>query len=128
MKVNATRNKFIGCPPAIAAFGSPKSDTNITIGKEYVVFALSVFNGVVCLQIICDADIIAWLPAWFFEVCDTSLPSDWVCNFTGSNLQMIIGPKFVAANESSYNRMVELDSKSVEEFWQQFKTRPETKE
>jgi len=118
MRAKATRNKFEGCPAAVAAFGSPQSDTNITLGKEYEVHALSVFQGVVCLQIVGDVNIVTWLPSWFFEISEATMPDDWVCCLPGANLQMVLGPKFLAADESSYNRMVELDSESVAAFWQ----------
>lgn len=118
MRVKATRNNFEGCPPAVAAFGSPQSETNITLGKEYEVHALSVFQGVVCLQIVGNVNIITWLPSWFFEISEATMPDDWVCCLPGGDLQMVLGPKFLAADESSYNRMVELDSESVMAFWQ----------
>jgi len=118
MRARATRNKFVGCPAEVAAFGSPQSDTNITVGKEYEVHALSVFQGVVCLQIVGDVNIITWLPSWFFEISEARMPGDWVCCLPGGSLQMVLGPEFIAADEPSYNRMVELDSKSVAAFWQ----------
>ncbi len=118
MRAKATRNKFEGCPAAVAAFGSPQSDTNITLGKEYEVHALSVFQGVVCLQMVNDVNISSWLPSWFFEISEATMPGDWVCCLPGENLQMVLGPEFVAADEASYNRMVELDSESVAAFWQ----------
>jgi hypothetical protein len=83
MQVTAIRNKFEGSPAEISAFGSAQSATDISIGKSYEVYALSVFQGVVFLQILSDANIIAWLPGWFFEVHDPSLP-------------MVIGPEFVS--------------------------------
>ena len=118
MRARATRNKFVGCPAAVAAFGSPQSDTNITVGKEYEIHALSVFQGVVCLQIVSDVNIITWLPSWFFQICERTVPSDWICSLLGGDLQMVLGPEFTAADETSYNRMVELDSESVNAFWQ----------
>ena len=118
MLAKATRNTFVGCPPAVAAFGSAQSATNITVGKEYEVHALSVFRDVVSLQIVNDVNIVSWLPSWFFEITATKMPSDWVCCLPGGDLQMVLGPEFVAADELSYNRMVELDSESVTAFWQ----------
>jgi hypothetical protein len=117
MRARATTNKFVGCPAAVSAFGSPQSDTNITLGKEYEVHALSVFQGVVCLQIVNDVNIISWLPSWFFEISEPTMPKDWVCCLPGENLQVVLGPEFVASDESSYNRMVELDSELVTAFW-----------
>ena len=128
MRAKATRNKFEGCPAAVAAFGSPQSDTNITLGKEYEVHALSVFQGVVGLLIVCDVNLPNWLPAWFFEVSEASVPGDWICSLPGESLQMVLGPKFIAADEESHNRMVELESESVTAFWQRVDAMPQTTE
>jgi hypothetical protein len=126
MRAKAIRNKFEGCPPAIAAIGSPESQTHLSLGMEYEVFALSVFQGVVFLQVVVDVNHITWLPAWFFEVCEATMPHDWICSLPGESLQMVLGPKFVAADEASYNRMVELDSESVTAFWQRVDARART--
>ena len=104
------------CPAAIAAIGSPQTNTHISTGKEYDVYALSVYQGVVSLQIVNDLNMISWLPAWFFGVCDSSMPSDWICSLPAEDLQMVLGPHFVAADEAAYHRMVELDSESVAAF------------
>jgi hypothetical protein len=128
MRARAIRNKFVGCPSAVAAFGSPQSDTNITVGKEYEVHALSVFEGVVGLLIICDVNIPIWLPGWFFEVCKTFVPDDWICTLPSESLQMVIGPEFIAADEASHNRMVELDSESVTAFWRRIEASTQTDE
>ncbi len=128
MRVRAIRNKYADCPAAIAAIGSPQSKTHISTGKEYEVHALSVFKGVVFVQIVNDLNIIAWKPAWFFEVCDATVPSDWICSLPGENLQMVQGPKFIAADEASYNRMVELDAESVTAFWRRVDANAQTSE
>ena len=128
MRAKAIRSKFEGCPAAIAAIGSPESQTHLSLGKEYEVFALSVFQGVVFLQVVVDANHITWLPAWLFEVCDATLPNDWICSLPAGDLQMILGPDFVAADEASYNQMVELDSKLVAAFWRRLEANTQTNE
>ena len=117
MRVRAIRNKFVDAPSAVAAFGSIQTNTNITVGREYDAHALSVFEGVVFLQIVTDARFISWIPSWFFDVIDAAVPSDWMCCLPGDTLQLVIGPAFVATDEASYNRMAELDSTSVAAFW-----------
>lgn len=127
MRAKAIQNKFEGCPPAIAAIGSSESQVHLSLGMEYEVFALSVFQGVVFLQVVVDANHITWLPAWFFEICEATTPGDWVCCLPGESLQMVLGPEFVAADEASYNRMVELDSESVAAFWRRFDAKMQLK-
>ncbi len=116
MRVRAIRDKFIGGPPQIAAVGSPETDTFVTLGKEYEVYAMSLYQGVLWLQIVNDVEIIHWHPAWFFEIRDSSLPQDWICNLFEGDVAMVIGPTFIASDISSYVRMVELDMKMVEQF------------
>lgn len=118
MRVSPTRNSFDGCPPELAALGfSAASQVEVSLGKEYDVHAMSLFRGVLFLQLVDDTDGIAWLPAWLFDVRDSSLPEDFICNLFGGEVGMVIGPEFVAADESSYSRMVELDPALVERFW-----------
>lgn len=124
MRAKATRNKFEDYPAMIAALGSSHSDIYITKGEEYEVYALSVFEGIVFLQIINDVNIITWLPAWFFEMREASMPSDWICCLLGTDLQMVLGPKFIAADESTYRRMVELDPEPVARFWARLNDKP----
>jgi hypothetical protein len=117
IRVKAIRNKFVGCPAAVAAFGSPQSETYLTLGQEYDVHAMSFFKGVVFFQIV-YLKFPIWLPAWFFEVRDATIPNDWICSLPGDHLQMVVGPEFLAADEASYNRMVELEPELVAAFWQ----------
>lgn len=123
MHVVAVHNRFEECPSAIAAFGSSQSETDISIGRGYEVYAVSVFKGVVFLQIVNDIGFVDWLPSWFFEIRDTSVPSDWIFSLPGGDLQLIAGPNFVAANEESYNKMVELDPELVATFWRRLEAR-----
>lgn len=118
MRIKAIRDSFVGAPAAVAACGSPESDTEITLGKEYTVHAVSVFEGVVFVQLVNDVNIISWLPSWFFELSEATVPNDWICSLPGGILQLVLGPMFVASDESSYNRMVELDPESVAAFWE----------
>jgi hypothetical protein len=113
MRVKAIRTKFENCPPAVAAFGSNATPTHLFIGKEYEVFSVSVFQSLVFVQIINDSNHIAWLPTWFFESCDSSIAKDWICTFFSGELQMVMGPSFVAKDLECYNQMVELDPVAV---------------
>jgi hypothetical protein len=117
MKAKAIRSTFTGSPAAIASFGAPAAETDTSIGTDYEIHALSVFKGVVFLQIVNDLDIITWLPAWFFDVSGNSVPSDWVCLLPPGELQLVLGPAFLARDEASYDRMVQLKPDSVRVFW-----------
>jgi hypothetical protein len=122
MRVKATRTKFEDCPPLVAQMGFPKTILHISVGKEYEVFALSVFKGAVILQILTDLNIIGWVPAWFFEICDKSMPTDWVCNMFELEPSLVIGPDFITTDISAYTSMVELDDDQIQKFWQRFES------
>jgi hypothetical protein len=127
MRVRMIRAKSDKRPASIAA-RLPESQTFISTGKEYEVYAIAVFQGRISLQIVDDLPMINWYPAWFFEVSDSSMPNDWICSLLTGDLQMVLGPDFVAADEASYNRMVELESESVAAFWRRLGVNAQTGE
>lgn len=85
--------------------------------KDYEVHAFSVFDGEVMMQVVDDLPMINWYPSRIFRIVDASVPEDWICSLFPGELQMVVGPRFLAENESSYTRMVELDDELVTQFW-----------
>lgn len=112
-------------PASIGEF--PKGQTFISLGKEYEVHAMVVFQGKISVQIVDDLRMINWYPAWFFEVCESALPNDWICNLFDGEPAMIIGPKFVAKDIDSYAAMVELEDDLVQQFWRRLDAQNEAK-
>jgi len=96
----------------------PESEIHITKNKEYEAYAIASFKQKISLQIINDLELPSWLPICFFEVCDNSLPPDWICNFFDDEPKMVIGPSFIAKDIKSYNSMVELEPDAVALFWE----------
>jgi hypothetical protein len=93
----------------------------VTEGKEYDVYAIAVFNGVVLLQTVDDLGYPAWTPHVIFDVSDSSVPRDWICNVlpeqAEDDVSMLIGPEFLAKDLPSYVAMVELEADQVDRFW-----------
>ncbi len=126
MKVLAREVNLKECPPHIASLGyGQPHNVRITAGREYVVHAMSLFRGVLDLQIIDDIDYPAWYPAWFFDNSDMTIPSDWICNFQRDDHQLIIGPSFLAKSEEAYTAMVQLEPEPVKLFWERVKASSE---
>ena len=76
MRVRTIRNSFVDCPPHIAMSNSPHAQVLLTIGKEYDVHAMALFEGVLILQVMYDQSDIefpCWYPAWFFVTIDPTL-------------------------------------------------------
>lgn len=91
--------------------------TLTTVGADYEVHAMSVFEGVVLLQVIDDVGYPGWKPAWLFDVLDSAMPSDWICSTFHDEPSLVVGPSFVAAGLEGYQAMVELEPKQVDLFW-----------
>ena len=121
MRVRATKRQRGECPEEVRAF-IPADGAYVTIGKEYEVHCLLMFNGLVDLQIVDDLGYPAWYPAVLFEVTDVHLPDDWQCRFSTNNethggVAMAIGPEFIVKDEASIQAMIELESDQVDRFW-----------
>ena len=118
MKVRAVWNKYIDRPAHIARDGGgPQSQSHLTIGKEYDVYAISFYDGCLKLLIIDDTETESLKPSWFFEIVDRSLPHDWEINlFKDEEPQGIIGPEFFVRDGESYNALVEEHPDAVEKF------------
>lgn len=103
-------------PPELATAVVP-GQVFLTAGRCYEVFAMAVFAGRVTVQVIDDLRYPAWLPAWLFETVDSTIPSDWICNFFHDDPVLIAGPTFVAQDQEAHARMVELEADEVDRFW-----------
>lgn len=123
MQVQAIRRDFREWPVNRARLNPSTAMALITIDHIYEVYAIAVFEGRVSIQIINDVDIIDWLPAWFFQTVDAAIPEDWIVKLLDGNLQLVMGPDFVAADEAAYSRMVELEPEPVAAFWQRLDAR-----
>jgi hypothetical protein len=118
MKVRAVWNKYTDRTSHIARDGgAPRSQSHLTIGKEYEVYSISFYDGCLNLLIIDDTGTESFKPSWFFEVLDRSLPRDWEINlFNDEEPQGIIGPEFFVRDGESYNALVEEQPDAVEKF------------
>jgi len=93
----------------------------ITVGKEYVVHALTLFESHLFVQVVDDLEHPSWRPFWLFYLVDSSMPEDWICGVFHDEPQLVIGPEFVAKDHAAYSAMVELDIVQVNRFWARIK-------
>jgi hypothetical protein len=59
----------------------------------------------------------SWRHNWLFDVVDTTVPKDWICNVLHEEPVLLLGPEFVARDEASYGAMIELEADQVDRFW-----------
>lgn len=118
MKAVVVHDTYSDAPEVILRLGNSRdSQLGLTRGREYVIWAISRWKHVLFFQVINDANLPDWLPAWFFRLTERSLPHDWIFNLFENELEVVIGPTFVATDASAYRAMVELHPLSVEAFW-----------
>jgi hypothetical protein len=106
------------CPPELLAIGfSGQSRFHLSLEKSYDVHAVSLFRRVLFMQVVNDVGIIDWIPALMCHVTESEVPGDWICSLFEGDLALVMGPEFMAKDESSYKRMMELDPGAVSLFW-----------
>jgi hypothetical protein len=97
---------------------SRPSNSFLTLLKEYEVYAVSVYDGITFLQLVDDKETPTFFPRVFFDVIDTVMPDDWICNvFPTGPVHLILGPSFIAKDLASLNGMVESSREQTREFW-----------
>lgn len=95
----------------------PPGQIFLTVGREYEVHALSVFEGRVTLQIVDDLQKWPqWYSAWFFDLVDPTPAGDWIVGVFRGEPSLVIGPPFVASDLKAYERMVALEAREVQLF------------
>lgn len=117
MRVIARQVDWSECPTEIAPY-TTRAQTFLTVGNEYEVHAVAIFKGSPRLQVVDDLGYPSWRASWLFDMVDTSLPRDWICNVLDDEPRLLLGPEFVARNEASYEAMVELEPDQVARFWE----------
>lgn len=119
MKVECRSTDLSQCPPHIEPYAR---DTNVTMGREYPVHAIAVYEGVVSYLLIDDLNYPSWTPAWLFTTTDLAMPGDWICNAFPGGPELVIGPSFLAESQDAYATMVELDAAQVDRLRQRVVT------
>lgn len=122
MRVSARAVNWADCP-ASAAPHAVQSQTFVTVGREYEVHAMAVFNGNPLLQVVDDLGLPAWKSVWLFQVVSHDLPDDWLVSLFRGEPAVVFGPEFLVRDEDTYSAMVELDSGQVARFWSRIDAR-----
>lgn len=128
MRVLARQVNWSECPSEIAPF-TKQTQTFLSVGREYEVHAVAILKGFPFLQVVDDLGYPSWRASWLFDVVDTTVARDWICNVFHEDPVLVLGPEFVAKDEASYGAMVELEADQVDRFWKRVEAcRPVTDE
>lgn len=90
----------------------------------YEVHAVSVYDGVVFVLVVEDANTPIFLTSALFEMVDQTIPDDWVCRlFSEGGLRMVIGPAFIAGSLRGYTSMNDSEVAPIGAFWERLAAR-----
>jgi hypothetical protein len=104
--------------PREAQFVAPEVRFPFTPAREYEVYAVSVYDGVVFVLVIDDLNSPLFTPRSLFETVDAAVPARWICNvFAAGPVPMILGPEFIARDLASYDRFIDCDGEQMTAFW-----------
>lgn len=115
MIVRATKDSLKGVPRKFMYSGmSERTRVRLTIGQQYLVCALIVFEGAHLAMVLDDEGDLATLPTVLFEVVDDQRPGDWVYLRTKAEPSEVTGPSVIAASLAAYERLINADPDSVQ--------------
>jgi hypothetical protein len=97
-----------------------KSDFSLSVGKEYEVFAMSLWCGVILLLLADEHHLPNWFPMELFSLSDSGVPADWsflpsLANEKG--LQALWGYKRLITDTSHYDDLIERDPTALRHFY-----------
>lgn len=118
MKIRAKEIDWEGLPDEISDFAKP-SQTCVTAGKEYTVLAMSVYERVWFVLICDDYSMAEFLPLHLFDQVTTDIPPEWICTLNpGQDLDMVLGPDFIARDHGAYSSIVDKEVATVDKLWE----------
>ena len=117
MKAIAIELQAQDLPPALRPF-VPQKQPFLTLGRQYVIYAVSIYQSAPFVLIIDDSDLPVFKSASLFQLVTRGIPRDWICNINlGSGVDLVLGPEFLARDLDSYNRMIDQDAAQISRFW-----------
>ncbi|GAB6166136.1 hypothetical protein JCM19992_21360 [Thermostilla marina] len=123
MRVRAKFPDQLVIPPEIEPYCRQRF---ITGGKEYEVHAIYCVDGLIFLQYVDDLGYPSFHPSILFDVVDTSILSDWVCNVFAPEPDfgavLALGPEFVVKTKGALQAMIEHEADQVDLFWKRIES------
>ena len=100
----------------------------VSVGKEYYVFAISLWQGVIYLLLTDDYHLPYWFPMCLFSVNDPRLPEDWLFSFFDDEgdergLQALWGYDQLINDATHYEALIEREPEALRYFYEEEKRR-----
>ncbi|QOK94357.1 hypothetical protein HF908_23540 (plasmid) [Ralstonia pseudosolanacearum] len=101
---------------------TPQSSFTVSVGREYRVFAMALWQGVMLLLLADDHHLPNWFPMCLFSVSDSRLPDEWSFCSTESNegeLQALWGYEQLIADTTHYDGLLEREPEALRYFYEE---------
>jgi hypothetical protein len=124
---NAKKARMSPKERPMAAFET-ESEFDLTISKEYTVFATAIWDTMILLLLADDYGLPNWHPVEIFSLTENRLPDDWFFSTTVANehgVQAILGYKRLIEDPTHYEALLERDQSALNIFNQE-RARKET--
>lgn len=97
-----------------------QSAFTVSVGKEYQVFAMALWRGVVLMLLADDSHFPNWFPIDLFSMSDSRLPENWSFLSAESNesgLQALWGYERLITDDSHYDGLLEREPEALRHFY-----------
>ena len=97
---------------------TPHSRFNISVGSEYLVHAMALWDYGIGLLVVDDNLRPNWKPIGLFEITDHSLPSNWKFRVVGDKGPVLAlwGYRSLIENPEHHDGLIERKTSALEEF------------
>lgn len=96
---------------------------DVAIGKEYQVFAMSLWSGAILILLADENHLPSWFPIELFLIIDSRLPNNWAFASTpaSSYLQGLWGYELIINDPSHYDGLLERNPEALRSFYEEEK-------
>ncbi|MBI3565282.1 MAG: hypothetical protein HY079_08815 [Elusimicrobia bacterium] len=98
---------------------SRNSEFPLTVGQEYPVYGMCVFEGALSFLVFDDSRRPNWAPVEIFTVVDGRVPSDWSFTSWDSTLSGVWGYKELVSSREYFDRLAEHSEPAILDFHRQ---------
>ena len=100
-----------------------ESNFDVAIGKEYQVFAMSLWSGAILVLLSDENHLPSWFPIELFLIIDPRLPSNWsfVSTLENSYLQALWGYELMVSDPLHYDGLLEREPAALRSFYEEEK-------
>jgi hypothetical protein len=99
---------------------TPSTDFDLEIGKDYIAYGISLWNGLLVYLVVGEGLHPHWYPAELFTVSENKLPDDWFFAYfaekDGAEINAIWGYNELVNNEVHFDGVSNLDQDAIEVF------------